>query len=182
MSLSAYPRLHEAILFAAEMHRGQDRDGDHPLPYLTHPLEVLVNLRYTSDCTDEDLLVVAALHDLIEETEATPASIETRFGLRVRVLVEELTREEPSAERISGLSKDEVWRLRADMLLTEIGIMSSDAQRVKLADRLSNLREAKRTKSAPKLERYVKQTTRILEIIPRSVSPGLWDAIQAELP
>jgi (p)ppGpp synthase/HD superfamily hydrolase len=60
--------------------------------------------------------------------------------------------------------------------------MSPAAQTVKLADRLSNVREGKRTKRNGKLERYLAQTRRILEIVSRDVNPGLWDAIQAELP
>ena len=36
------PDLTHAIDFAVAAHRGQYRDGDHPLPYITHPLDVLV--------------------------------------------------------------------------------------------------------------------------------------------
>jgi (p)ppGpp synthase/HD superfamily hydrolase len=55
--------------------------------------------------------------------------------------------------------------------------MSSPAQAVKLADRLSNLREAFRSKKGKKLERYVSQSRKILEIVPAAVNPGLWSAI-----
>jgi hypothetical protein len=67
------------------------------------------------------------------------------------------------------------------MLLEEIGRMSPDAQCVKLADRLSNVREGRRTKLGDKLTRYLGQTYLILETIPREVNPGLWDAIRDEL-
>jgi guanosine-3',5'-bis(diphosphate) 3'-pyrophosphohydrolase len=173
-----YPKVQEAIRWAAKLHGGQERDGDDPLPYITHPIEVLVNLRYVGGITDEDLLVVALLHDTIEECDADPAEIEKRFGKRVASLVQELTRQEPTAKETEGLSREEIWQLRANMLLEEIGRMSPDAQKVKLADRLSNLREAIRTKWASKLVRYLGHTAQILETIPRQVNPPLWDAIR----
>lgn len=164
-----------AIDFATAKHRGQYRDGDAPLPYITHPLDVLANLRYTGDVTDPELLVTAVLHDVVEECEVGPEEIEQKFGQRVRKLVDELTREEPDT---TGMDPDARWELRSKLLLEEIERMSPDAQQVKLADRLSNLDEARRVKNGKKLQRYNKQTARILEIIPRTVNPGLWDALR----
>ncbi|MGV3616073.1 MAG: HD domain-containing protein [Fimbriimonas sp.] len=177
-----YKRLDKAIGLAARWHAGEERDGDHPLPYFTHPIEVLVNLRYVGGVTDEDQLCAAALHDVIEESDATFEEIEAAVGARVRDLVRELTRREPTKKETQGLTKEEVWQLRADMLLEEIGRMSPAAQAVKLADRLSNVREGKRTKLGDKLTRYLVHTYQILETVPREVNPALWDAILAELP
>ncbi|RYG24684.1 bifunctional (p)ppGpp synthetase/guanosine-3',5'-bis(diphosphate) 3'-pyrophosphohydrolase [bacterium] len=176
-----YPRLDKAIVLAAQLHKGQEREGDAPLPYITHPMEVLMALRYEGGETDEDLLCAAALHDTIEESQADLGEIRSVVGERAANLVEELTRREPSKEETKGMSKDEIWKLRANMLLDEIREMSPEAQRVKLADRLANVREAKRTKAGPKWERYAWQTEEILKIVPRERSPGLWDAIRGEL-
>jgi (p)ppGpp synthase/HD superfamily hydrolase len=173
-----YPKVQEAIRWAAKLHDGQQRDGDDPLPYITHPIEVLVNLRYVGGVTDEDLLCVAVLHDTIEECGADPADIESKFGKRVRELVQKLTRREPTEEEKEGMSREEIWQLRANMLLEEIDRMSPDAQRVKLADRLSNLREGIRTKWGDKLLRYLGHSALILETVPREVNPPLWDAIR----
>jgi len=176
-----YPRLQTAIELATRLHRDQERDGAMPLPYATHPVEVVSLLRSVGGITDEDLLCAAALHDLLEETNIGADEIEKEFGGRVGALVLELTRKEPTPAETRGLDKNAIWKLRAEMLLAEIRKMSPDAQRVKLADRLSNLREAKRVKSGGKLERYIWQTEEILEIVPKSVNPGLWKAIEAEL-
>jgi len=176
-----YSRLQAAIELAVRLHRDQERDGTNPLPYCTHPIEVLSHLRNVGEVTDEDLLCVAALHDVLEETDIDSAEIAKSFSERVATLVKELTRKEPTPEETKGLDKSAVWKLRAEMLLEEIRHMSPDAQQVKLADRLSNVREAKRTKSGPKLERYFWQTEEILKIVPKSVNPGLWKAIKAEL-
>ncbi|AIE87705.1 HD domain-containing protein [Fimbriimonas ginsengisoli] len=177
-----YPRLDRAIRAATKWHAGQDREGDSPLPYITHPMEVLILLRTVGKVLHEELLCAAILHDVLEETDATPEQIEEIAGARVRSLVQELTRVEPSAQETKGLSKEAIWKLRALRLLDEIRGQSRDAQQIKLADRLSNVREAKRTKPPEKRDRYLWQTFRILEIVPREVNPPLWDAIRAELP
>jgi (p)ppGpp synthase/HD superfamily hydrolase len=173
--------LHRALSFALKAHSGADREGESPLPYFTHPMEVLQNLRYVGGVTDPDLLCAAVLHDVVEESPVHLAEIRSQFGDRIADLVVELTRQEPSVAEIQGMDKAQIWNLRSQMLLAEIARMSPDAQQVKLADRLSNLREAKRTKRAEKLKRYISQTRRVLEIIPESVNPGLWQAIRREL-
>jgi len=173
-------RLQEALEFAVRAHAGQDRDGEVAPPYACHPIEVMLNLRYIGGIADEDLLIVALLHDTLEETSTRCSDIENGFGPRVSALVQELTRQEPDAAEIAGMSRDEVWKLRAGMLLAEIEKMSPDAQVVKLADRLSNVREARIAKSASKFERYVGQTEKLLAIIPRKRNSELWDAVKAE--
>lgn len=151
------------------------------MPYLTHPVEVLTALRYEGEETDQDLLCAAVLHDVVEESGAKIEDLAKEVGERAANLVLELTRREPTAEEREGLDKDALWKLRANMLLDEIREMSPDAQKVKLADRLANVRDAKRTKSGPKWKRYAWQTEEILKIIPKERCPGLWKAIKAEL-
>ena len=176
-----YPRLDKAILLAARLHAGAERDGDAPLPYVTHPIEVLIALRFEGGETDEDLLCGAALHDTLEDTNAKREALAAEVGERAADLVRELTREEPTEEKRKGLDKEAIWRLRAEMLLDEIRAMSPDAQKIKLADRLINLRDARRTKSGFKWDRYAWQTEEILKIVPEGRNPGLWRAIRVEL-
>jgi (p)ppGpp synthase/HD superfamily hydrolase len=181
MVASRYPKLHKALLFAAEKHYGQDRDGEDPPPYITHPVDVVVCLRYMGGVTDEDVLCAGALHDLVEEAGVRPQTILRRFGIRVGQLVLEMTRDEPPASEVKNLDKDEVWAIRNRMLLDGIRQMSPDAWTIKLADRLSNLREALVTRTGKKRERYLSQSRAILEIIPRHANPDLWDALDALL-
>jgi len=173
--------IQAALDLAVRAHADQWREGDSPLPYVTHPIEVMTNLRYVGLVTDEEMLCAALLHDTVEETSVTLPDIAKTFGPRVGALVKELTRREPSPAQIEGMTKGEIWSLRSDMLLKEISKMSPDAQQIKLADRLSNLRDAYRTKQGEKLVRYGKQSSRILKIVPRERNPGLWDAIRALL-
>ncbi len=128
------------------------------------------------------MLCAAMLHDTVEADGLTLGQIEKSFGGRVRSLVSELTRKEPDAQQIANLTKDEIWKLRADMLVEEISKMSEDAQQIKLADRLANVREAHRIKAGKKLHRYLDQTKEILQVIPRKRNKALWDAIKSKLP
>ena len=119
-----YSLLSKAIQFAAEKHDGQFRDGDFGLPYITHPVEVTTLLRYTGGITDEEMLCAAALHDILEETTVLPSVLKDLFGQRTHDLVVELTRYEPNKDETKGMTKDEIWQLRANLLVDEISKMS----------------------------------------------------------
>lgn len=155
-----FPRLHKAVRWACKLHKNQDRDGGNALPYITHVMDVVSHLRYVGGVVDEDLLCVAALHDVVEQSDVAFSKIEEKFGVRVCALVQELTRREPSAEETKGMSADKIWSLRSSILLAEIKKMSPDAQQVKLADRLSNVRNAVQTKIGGKLERTLPRPRR----------------------
>lgn len=171
-------KVDEALRWAAELHAGQVRDGEFALPYITHPVEVLIRLRWVGQVTDEALLCAAILHDTLEECDASPKEIERRFGSRVRALVEELTRQEPTPSETAGLDADEIYELRSRMLLDGIAKMSPDAMAIKLSDRLSNLEEAVRVRAYKKLKRYIRQTNAILKLIPKGVNRELWNAVR----
>lgn len=175
--LPGIPNIQEAINFAVSVHAGSLREGADPLPYITHPFEVLNNLRIIGKVTDLDMWCAAILHDTVESEATSVAQIESRFGPRVASLVSELTRREPAADQIAGLGKKQIWKMRAQMLIDEIARMSPDAQQIKLADRLANLSEANRSKKGDKLERYLWQTNEILKVVPKDVNRDLWDAI-----
>ena len=174
-------RLQTAVAWATELHFGQFRDGVEPVPYICHPLEVLTCLRYVGQVTDVTMLCTAVLHDVIEETGATEADVAQKVGGDVAKLVAELTRVEPSPEETAGMTKDQVWELRAGLLLEEIAGMSPQAMVVKMCDRISNLREARYAKSPKKFERYLRQSEKILKVIPRRHNPRLWDTLKGEV-
>lgn len=176
------PDLTDAIAFATKRHAGQFRDGAVPIPYITHPIEVLLHVRHTAQVTEPEMLCAAILHDVVEECGVRYATLEKRFGHAVAELVRELTREEPSEKVRQKLNKGEIVALRNRLLLAGIARMSPRAQVVKLADRLANVIDAKRTRAGEKLKRYLVQSREILSLIPRDRCPALWDGIVAELP
>jgi guanosine-3',5'-bis(diphosphate) 3'-pyrophosphohydrolase len=170
-------KLERAILLATKFHDGQYRDGEDGLPYITHPMEVMLNLRHVGGVADVDMLCAAILHDTLEETELTVSKLRKEVGKRVAELVIELTREEPDEATWNSLSVEDLYGLRNKMLLGGIRQMSPQAMTVKLADRLANVIDAKRSRTGDKLKRYLRQTDEILEVIPRETNPGLWDAV-----
>ncbi|MEQ1934568.1 MAG: hypothetical protein ABL962_11950, partial [Fimbriimonadaceae bacterium] len=80
-----------------------------------------------------------------------------------------------------SLSPEELYDLRNTLLLDEIREMGDEGQTIKLADRLSNLISAEKTRTPEKLSRYHLQAGQMLEIIPRDRNPALWDAIKERL-
>lgn len=179
-------KVQEALIFCVECHVGQWREGplvpgSAPLPYAFHPIEVTGLVSEVGLVCEPVMICAALLHDTMEESGVSEALIREKFCTEVSVLVYELTRYEPNAAETKGLTKDEIWQLRSDTLLREIAAMSARAKTIKLADRISNLREAFKTKKGKKLERYLRQTETILEIIPRPVNPPLWELLRQTL-
>ena len=80
--------IEEAVAFARRAHAGAVRKGTN-IPYITHPMETAVIISLMTE--DEDLVVAALLHDVIEDTDVTPEELEERFGRRVTELVLEET-------------------------------------------------------------------------------------------
>jgi hypothetical protein len=64
-----------AIVFATFYHNGQTRKFGSTEPFIFHPLRVM--LKMTTDVER----VVAVLHDVLEDTEATPEDVEREFPL-----------------------------------------------------------------------------------------------------
>lgn len=63
------------------------------VPYFCHLLNV-VGILLDAEITDETILIAAAMHDAIEDTQYNANTIEYLFGLPVRCLVVQLTESE----------------------------------------------------------------------------------------
>ena len=80
--------LNRAYVYAMQKHGLQTRaSGD---PYFSHPLEVAAIL--TELNVDDATIVIALLHDTIEDTDATRQEIDQLFGEEIGGLVEGLTK------------------------------------------------------------------------------------------
>ena len=123
--------LRRAYVFSAFEHKGQVRhSGD---PYLVHPLEVadfLADMRL-------DVVAVSAglLHDVVEDTLATPERIAELFGPEIAHVVEGVTK--LGAIPFSSSEERQAENLRKMLLamVDDIRVIL-----VKLADRLHNMR------------------------------------------
>ncbi|RCL03381.1 MAG: hypothetical protein JSC161_000128 [Candidatus Tokpelaia sp. JSC161] len=123
--------LNKAYVYAMRKHGMQKRiSGD---LYFSHPLEVAAIL--TDMHLDEATIVVALLHDTIEDTSATRSEIDHLFGKEIGTLVEGLTK----IKKLDLVSKKAVQAENLRKLLIAI---SQDVRvlLVKLADRLHNMR------------------------------------------
>ena len=129
LSVDVLPLL-DALAFSADKHRLQRRKGAAASPYINHPIEVARVLAHEGGVRDIDVLVVAVLHDTIEDTATTAGEIEARFGADIAGLVLEVTDDK-------ALSSTERKRLQVE----RAGSLSPRARLVRLADKLCNVRD-----------------------------------------
>ena len=150
-----------ALDFARQAY-GPERD-------LAHPVEV-VRIVQSIGAPDE-LAAAAALHDVLEDTEARPELIAATFGSRIAALVCTLTEDEAIrnyAERKADL------RARACAA-------GADAALLSVADKLSNVRRMRRGEKTYK-ERKFAHYRATLELMRREhPSLPLLDRLDREL-
>jgi len=119
--------LLKAIAFAADKHRHQRRKDAEASPYINHPIEVATVLAVEGQVADETILVAAALHDTVEDTETT---FEELLGREVTDLVREVTDDK-------SLGKME----RKNLQIKQAAQSSSRAKQLKIADKICNIRD-----------------------------------------
>lgn len=125
-------RYDEALSFAKTAHAGALRKGT-DIPYITHPIETA---QIAAEMTkDEDVIIAALLHDVIEDTPYTASDIEERFGQRVAGLVLE-----ESENKRRGESASDTWLLRKQETIAHLNNASREVKLIALADKLSNMR------------------------------------------
>lgn len=119
--------LARAFRYACDQHATQRRKGEARDPYANHLAEVAESVALAGGDAVE--VAAAILHDVVEDTAATEADVEARFGPDVAGLVMEVTDDK-------SLPKDE----RKAAQVSDTPHKSDAAKRLKLADKASNLR------------------------------------------
>ena len=123
--------IERAYIYSARVHEGQVRlSGE---PYLSHPLEVagiLADMKL-----DPESVVAGILHDVIEDTSATPEEIKNLFGPEVLHIVS-------GVSKLSSLSFGSSQARQAESIRKMFLAMADDIRviLIKLADRLHNMR------------------------------------------
>lgn len=120
----------KAAAFAADKHRMQRRKDTDASPYINHPLAIAHILCSLGGVTDATVIAAALLHDTVEDTETSPEELEREFGREVASIVAEVTDDK-------RLPKEERKRLQ----IVKSKSKSDGAKLVKLADKISNLRD-----------------------------------------
>lgn len=140
--------LNKAYVYAMKAHGNQTRASG--APYFTHPLEVAEIL--TGFKLDVATIIAALLHDVVEDTHATTADIESLFGTEIARLVEGLT-------KISQLDLVTREAKQAENLRKLLLAVSRDVRvlMVKLADRLHNMRTIEHLR--PEKQKRIAQET-----------------------
>jgi guanosine-3',5'-bis(diphosphate) 3'-pyrophosphohydrolase len=130
MSTDAIDLILKAAQFAAHKHKNQRRKDASASPYINHPLALASTLREEGRVEDATVLAAALLHDTIEDTETDYEELRGQFGEEVAEIVAEVT--------------DTKWLKKASrkrLQISKAARASSGAKLVKLADKISNLRD-----------------------------------------
>jgi GTP diphosphokinase / guanosine-3',5'-bis(diphosphate) 3'-diphosphatase len=122
--------LLKAALFAANKHRNQRRKDVDASPYINHPLTLAHILASEGGISNHKVLAAALLHDTVEDTDTTSKELEIEFGAEVASIVAEVTDNK-------SLDKAERKRLQ----IVKSSSKTHGAKLVKLADKISNLRD-----------------------------------------
>lgn len=150
-------RILYAQYLATKYHSNQKRKIEN-VPYIIHPTRVAMNVEKYWDpikCTFslEDALIVAYLHDTLEDTQITKEEIVHFFGSDILFHVEEVTTYQIQKYKMGGKEKYLFHKLRN---------ISKLALFVKLCDRLDNIQSWNGIQTA-KSESYCWQTVNILK-------------------
>lgn len=143
-------RVLDAIKLAVVAHDGQvDKGGK---PYILHPLTV------AEFVDNDDLRILAVLHDTVEDTDVTNDDIRSQFGDRIADALDHLTHRQ-------GESYDEyIDRVSEDPM----------AIKVKLADLKNNMDLSRIQDPKPedyrRIDKYARAASKLLSISERAAS------------
>lgn len=155
----------KAVAFAADKHRNQRRKDADASPYINHPIALANVLANEGGVDDATVLCAAVLHDTIEDTETTADEIRALFGPKVAAVVLEVT-DDKSFEK----------QVRKQRQVEHAPHISTEAKLVKLADKISNVRDILASPpadwSAERKQTYFEWAARVVDGL-RGVHPGL---------
>jgi len=166
MSMNWNATILKAAALAVQHHDGQRRKIT-DLPYVIHPLRVakiVSEVELAADISREKCIVAAILHDMLEDTHVEPETLAREFGQEIMTIVFDLTLDLgiPRAERIRKM-------------LERAPKMTKEAQIVKLADRLDNMRDMGGRDPAF-IKRYCEEASQIVRKL-----QGACPSIEAEI-
>jgi (p)ppGpp synthase/HD superfamily hydrolase len=117
----------KAIRFALVAHGDQKRKYTNE-PYMVHPLEVAMILEKYN--LDDEIIIAAILHDVLEDTPVTFDQIRDEFGLDVATLVNQVT-DKSTPEDGNRAARKAIDR-------KHLAVASAGAQAIKCADLINN--------------------------------------------
>lgn len=133
--MSDIQQLAKAYWFAAKKHKDQRRKGEGAEPYINHPAQVAHILAQAG--ASMNAMIAGVLHDTVEDTQTTYDELVDEFGAKISDIVMEATDDK-------NLSK----AVRKRLQIEKMPFKSSDAKKVKIADKISNLKSMIKTPPA----------------------------------
>ncbi len=144
--------VQRAVEFAVEHHGEQKRlSGE---PYYLHPIQVAEIL--TEMQVDTDTIITAILHDTVEDTDVTTEDIKEKFGEKIAILVDGVTKLTKIEFQSENHKQAENFRKLLVAISEDIRVLL-----VKLADRLHNMRTLHHIKKPEKRRRIAHETMEI---------------------
>lgn len=142
-------KIRDALDFAIDAHKDQKRASGEP--YVTHPIAVAKFV--ASLKLDTTSIIVALLHDVVEDTQYTLHDIEKKFGKKEAKLVDGVT-------KLGKLKAQSENAKQAENLRKLLLAISNDIRvlLVKLADRLHNMHTLHYIENPEKRKRIAQET------------------------
>ncbi|KAF0112865.1 MAG: spoTC [Hyphomonadaceae bacterium] len=119
-----------AIAFAAHKHKDQRRKDVEASPYINHPIALANCLANEAGIEDIEVLCGAILHDTIEDTQTSEQELIDAFGINIAKIVVEVSDDKSLPKAV-----------RKQAQIDHAAHISVNAKLVKLADKISNLRD-----------------------------------------
>ncbi|MCP3660511.1 MAG: bifunctional (p)ppGpp synthetase/guanosine-3',5'-bis(diphosphate) 3'-pyrophosphohydrolase [Bacteroidetes bacterium] len=137
--------------YAQHYHKHQKRISGEP--YYIHTIEVSIIL--AKFITDQDIIIAALLHDVVEDTKMVLSHVGLIFGSRVKYLVDKLTKLDNGIKKLKLTQNEKYDKLikfkKEDKYITII----------KIADRIHNMRTLSYIKSPQKRKRIAEETLNV---------------------
>lgn len=122
--------INEAYRFADKQHKGQLRSSGEE--YITHPLSVAIYLARMN--VDKEMIITGLLHDVVEDTGFTMQDLENKYGKKIALLVDGVTK----ITKLKSASKSDI---KAETIRKMLFTMILDLRVIiiKLADKIHNM-------------------------------------------
>ena len=156
----------KALAFAADKHRNQRRKNVEASPYINHPISLADILCDEAQVNDINVICAALLHDTVEDTEATAEELTAKFGQQISDIVMDVTDDKTIEDK----------QRRKQLQVEHAAHISDPAKLIKLADKISNLRDVANDPPAnwslERRQKYFDWAKRVIDQL-RGVHPGL---------
>ncbi len=166
--------VRKALKQAQISHKGQMRDDNSTvLEGHIYPIVFSILNRYSKKDFLEDLIVIALLHDTMEDDYSfNEKSCLKNFNEKICKNVKKLTKDEKTIRNYSGKNENlyELLKyLRNKEYIEDVNDSNEVCRIVKLEDRINNLQSTKKNTTTPQTLRYIIESDTLFHSLAKSV-------------